>query len=117
MFKILDFILEQKFAQESKISLGLRKKYPKIFNKNATKLIFTWAYEFSQTRSFSNNLPGTFLVPMSDFVNHSKSGVKYHLLNKKFEENDKMAHKNYKILNKTIDLSLLPKFKYQISAE
>ena len=69
------------------------------------------------TRCFSNGLPGTFLVPIADFVNHSKIGLKYLLLNKKFEENEKIAHQNYKIKNKTIDLTLLHQFKFQISAE
>ena len=42
---------------------------------------------------------------------------KGYILNYKFEENEKIAHQNYKIKNKTIDLTLLHQFKFQISAE
>lgn len=55
------------------------------------------------TRSFGHTLPGSFLVPMADFMNHNKRGNLYFIVNKKFEKKKKSG---YKMKNSVIDLSL-----------
>ena len=63
--------------------------YPKIFPKGSyNKNLFIWCFEFAMSRCFGWVLPGTFLIPLADCMNHNKRGVNYFLFNKKFEENN-----------------------------
>lgn len=48
------------------------------------------------TRCFGWTLPGTFLLPMADFLNHNKRGCVYFIVNEKLEKNSD-EYKGYKV--------------------
>lgn len=56
-------------------------------------------------------MPGSFLVPMADFMNHSKRGALYFLVNK-YRENSNHNDKGYNIKSRSIDLSIIDGINY-----
>ncbi|KRX01136.1 hypothetical protein PPERSA_08237 [Pseudocohnilembus persalinus] len=88
------------------------QKYPQLLPKNSfNRETFIWAYEVAMTRCFGWTLPGTFLLPMADFLNHNKRGCVYFIVNEKLEKNSD-DYKGYKVKKQAVDLSLMKKFQY-----
>lgn len=81
------------------------KNFPEIFDNSRSDLkkIYDWAYEFVLTRSFGFNLPSSILIPLADFVNHTKHKmIDHRLIHLGLE---KKPVSNYKPIINHIDLS------------
>lgn len=65
------------------------------------------------TRCFGSQLPASYLCPMADFMNHSKRGITYFIVNKKFEENKNKKPSEYNIKKSSIDLRILDGIQYE----
>lgn len=83
-------------------------RYPEFFEEEKlTKDEFLWAYQLIMTRIFGYSLPCTCLVPFGDLFNHGNNSGTHYIVNKLFETSPEVAHEQYKMKRKHLDLAII----------